>query len=262
MFLPPLSKAKSSFSPSLPSGHVRAYSQDRTLSGSSKLTSSPVQRFWKVSGRHARISSQIDPRYYYQDTSLSSFDKRQGRLERQLKHYQQLKVRYETILSDRKRKAEVVKEVKTKYAVKFTKREVAASSSTQLALAALTLVHEREKQKAASTIAKAWRGWLWRRAATLLEVKKKAAARRVQQAWKRHVVHMKEKAEKEVRMKAAVQIQRAWKGYSVRRCTKEQITEMRMRKHFLYFDTIRAQLLADSARVVWRRWKLYKVGPT
>lgn len=262
MFLPPLSKAKSSFSPNLPSGHVRAYSQDRTLSDSSKQTSSPVQRFWKVSGRHARISSQIDPRYYYQDTSLSSFDKRQDRLERQLKHYQQLRVRYETILSDRKRKAEVVKEVKTKYAVKFTKREVAASSSTQLALAALTLVHQREKQKAAATIAKAWRGWLWKRAARLLEVKKKAAARRIQHAWKRHLVRKKKQAEEEIRVKAAVSVQKAWRGYSVRHCTKEKLTELRMRKHFLYFDTIRSQLLADSARRVWRRWKLYKVIPT
>jgi hypothetical protein len=219
-----------------------------------------VQRFWRVNGRHARISSQIDPKYYYQDTSLSSFDKRHDRLEKQLKHYQQLRVRYETILSDRKRKVEVVKEVKTKYAVKFSKREIAGSSSTQLALAALTLVHEREKQKAATTIAKAWRRWMWKRASKLLEIKKKAAARKIQRAWKRHVAYRKEQADMRRKVSAAGRIQTAWRGYSVRRCTKEMITEARMRKHFLYFDTIRAKLMAESASIIWKRWKLYKVS--
>lgn len=164
------------------------------------------------------------------------------------------------MLEDRKRKVEVVKEVKTKYAVKFSKREIAGSSSTQLALAALTLVHEREKQKAASTIAKAWRHWMWKRASKLLEIKKKAAARKIQQAWRRHVGYRKEQEERRRKVSAAERIQTAWRGYSVRRCTKEMMTEARMRKHFLYFDAIRAKLRADSASVIWRRWKLYKVS--
>lgn len=259
MFLPPLPRPKGSFTPSLPPSHNRSLSHDRTLTDSSKQTSSPLQRFWRVHGKHSRISSQIDPRSYYQDTSIGSFHRKHDQLSKQLHHYQQLKIKYDSILSDRKRKADIVKELRTRFDVKFSRREVAVSSSTQLALAALSLVHEREKHKAATVITRAWRKWLIRRETAVLNVKKKSMARRIQHAWKRYLEYKKQKKELERKNKAAVKIQKLWKGWTVRKLVKEKITEERMRKNFAYFERVREKLVKESAEIIWTHWVKYKV---
>ena len=267
MFLPPLPRP----SPQLTKQNYSPPPRSRNASLDPKLslhadyepvTRSPLQRFWKVRGLHCRISSQIDPKYYYKDTSLSSVLKHQGRIEKQLQRYQLLKQKYDSILTDRKRKRDVLKEMKTKYDVKFSKKEVAESSTAQLALAALSIVNEKQKHSAATTIARAWKSAQIRKSMALHGVRQKSAARAIQRAWRAHLTRKQQRAVLEARNSAATAVQRVWRGHSVRKATKELMNEARMKKNFLYFERIRTKLLADSAKIIWKHWTAYKVRLT
>ena len=261
MFLPPLSHSRLShysYDGDNPRSHVRGKSEDCRLTEAGKTTSSPQQRFWDIRGRHSRLSSQIDPKYHYKDSGLSSISRKQATLDKRLQHYHQLKAKYESIITDRQRKSQLLKDMKSKFSVRFSRREIAESSSAQLALAALSLVNEKQKNKAAGTIAKAWRRRQWRRVKRLESLRRRVAARKIQLAWRGHMIRKKEAAVLMVRTRAALKVQQTWRGYSVRKATKEKIREIRMHKTFLYFAGVRARLLAESGHLIWRYWLRYR----
>lgn len=246
MFLPPLSPSKLHQSPH--SCHHRFKSDTIYL---------PSVRFSPIP--QATYPHKADSRYYLADTSLGSLKRRQSQAERELRKYQEMKQRYEAIVTERKRKRDVVRVVKERFKLSFSKQEVAGKTAEQLKFAALTIVNGKIKQEAAGKIGKVWREKRWQREKRKSDGLINLAARRIQTCWKSYMDKKRAVATAIVRTDAAGRIQRLWKGYRARKRVEEMRKEANLQANFHFFDEMRAKLMNSAGKVIWRFWRKYRV---
>lgn len=244
MFLPPLSPSKA-YQPL----HHR-------IKSDAGYTFPPVLGTTPIPPRPPRLASLApisNPRFYLEDTSLGSIKRRQSQVDKQLRKYQELKSKYDAIVNDRKRKSDMLKEIKSKYSVSLKRREVAGKTVEQLTATALEIANRKINNAAAKKIGKAWRERQW------VREKRKAAARKIQGYWRKYLKSKLEKSTHPQKVHAALQIQRFWRGFRVRAQYGNVKKEVQMQATFHYFDSLRSQLLHSAAKTILRYWRKYRV---
>jgi len=251
MFLPPLSPSKHQQSPQ--SCHHRFKSDSIYLP--SVLRLSPVRL--NPSPRDT-FPQKADSRYYLADTSLGSIKRRQIQVERELRKYQEMKQRYEAIVSERKGKRELVRVMKDRFSLSLSRKEVTGKTLEQLKVAALTIVNGKIKQEAAGKIGKVWREKHWQREKRKSDALIDTAVRKIQTCWNSYIGKKRAVATMQIRTDAAIWIQRLWKGHRDRKRVGDMRKEANLQANFHYFAAMRETLLKSAAKVIWGYWRKYR----
>jgi hypothetical protein len=184
-------------------------------------------------------------------------------VERELRKYQEMKLKYDAIVSERKRKSELIREMKDKFSLTISRKEVAGKTVEQLKVRALEMINGKIKQEAAGKIGKAWRTKRWQREKRKSDAISDGAIRKIQAFWRRYIEKKRAVATTQLRTSAALIIQRQWRGYRDRKRVGDIRKEACMQANFRYFETMRETLTKAAAKVIldyWRKYKLIKAN--
>ena len=139
-------------------------------------------------------------------------------------------------------------------------KEISQSTLEEIMEKAYYIYKHRQLNSSASMIQFSWRRYQLNKAKNIINKQKNASAKVIQRAWRKYyknIIQPRKKSEKE--NKAAIIIQRYYRGYRLKMKYSVIKGRIALEENMKYFDSVRNEMLQESAIIIARYWKKYKV---
>lgn len=206
--------------------------------------------------RHHGKHSILPPLYTpSNNVSLPSKFKKVLHEKRILKDLEQIKAKKIRIA-----KGKTVEMLWNNFNIYIRKKEIAQSSIEEIMEKGYYIYKFRELENLVRKIQKAWKTHSFSKAKAALNLQKNLAARKIQKAWKKfwknsvlpRLTRLKQTS-------AAIIIQKFYRGYRYRMKYSVLQGRIQIDENMKYFDKVRDKMYNESARIILRYWRKYKV---
>ncbi|CAG9321001.1 unnamed protein product [Blepharisma stoltei] len=171
-----------------------------------------------------------------------------------------LKERLKRRIETRERKTELSAKLGKQYGIVFDKLSLLKYTEEEMIEKAVKYHKKVTCENASKLIQHTWRKYRVKQNIAFEKLKVRVAARKIQSCWIKYLTQVLiPKKQKMIYNKAAVTIQKNYRGYSVRRKYKLIFQGLKLKRALKYFEDLQRKMNQESAKIILKNWKSYKL---